>query len=288
MPTPFQHLVYADRVLRDAGLAPQFQHLLRQEIGPYLLGNTAADVQVITGASRVGTHFYRLRTDHQLLTGPQGSPVAKMLAAFGDLCPLSAAHAAFLAGYAVHLVWDEIWAWDIFVPYYRDSVRWPDRKSLFVHHNALRVWLDRQAYWELRANPQTNLWANPQTSLRTWPDLVAHLEAVAPSNWLPFAPDGALADWRDWLVAQLVDPAAVQTADVFAERLDVPVAVLNDLVAEMEAGHYDAVPGLAGALARYDAAALTRSVATLNDLLDGEAGRLGLALGIEDLGERVA
>jgi hypothetical protein len=272
VPTPFQHLVYADRVLRDPALAPHIRYLLKQEIGPYLLGNTAADVQVITGEPRVDTHFYRLRTDHRLLTGPQGSPVAKMLSTLGDLCSLSAAHTAFLAGYAVHLVWDEIWAWDIFVPYYRDSARWPDRKSLFVHHNALRVWLDRQAYRQLQ----------------TWPNLVVHLRAVTPHDWLPSAPDWALADWRDWLVTQLIDPGAVQTAEVFAERLHVPVVVLNDLVAEMEDGHYDVVPGLESALARYDAAALAQSLATLEDLLDGEPGRLELALGIADPGSRVA
>lgn len=172
-----------------------------------------------------------------------------MLATFaGASPPLSPAHAAFVAGYAVHLIWDEIWAWDVFVPYYRDNAQWPERKSFFVHHNALRVWLDRQAHARLLA----------------WPDLTSCLGDVDPNDWLPFAPDWALCRWRDWLVVQLLDPAAVQTAEVFAERLQVPVAELEALVAEMEVGSYGVVPHLFEALWDYEATALAESVHLLS------------------------
>lgn len=242
MPTPFQHLVYADLVLSHPALPSPLRRLLTAHLGPYLLGTTAADVQVITGQDRVETHFYRLST------GRDGSPVGKMLATLEPLPgPRSPEHAAFLVGYAVHLVWDEIWAWDVFVPYYRDGEHWPDRKSYFVHHNALRVWLDQKA----------------QAHLQDWAGLTACLRAPAPCDWLPFAPDWALVRWRDWLVAQLEDPSTVQTADVFAERLRVPVAALASLVSEMEAGRYDVVAGLAAALEAYEATALGESVLML-------------------------
>ncbi len=247
MPTPFQHLVYAERVLEHPVLSPQVRELLQRELGAFLLGTTAADVQAITGQPRVDTHFYRLST------GRNGAPVDKFLASLEPILAsnsLTPAHAAFAAGYAVHLVWDEIWAWDIFVPYYRDGANWPDRQSFFVHHNALRIWLDQQALSELQG----------------WADLATTLAIVDPQQWLPFAPDGALRRWRDWLVEQLMDPALVQTAQVFAERLHVPIARLDAIVAEMNARHYTVVPGLMSALAQYETAALTESVRVLGAL----------------------
>jgi len=241
VPTPFEHLVYADLVLNHPDLPAQLREFLHQEIGPFLLGTTAADVQSITGQGRVETHFYRLSQ------GRDGSPADEMLRLYQELAhpeELPSARAAFITGYLVHLAWDEIWAWDIFVPFYRDGQQWPDRKSFSVHHNALRVWLDRTAYAGLRDNTEI-------------PGL---LRETASDHWLPFAPDWALAQWRDWLAEQLEDPSLIQTVAVFAERLHVPVPRLEAIVAEMTAGTYATVPGIEAALASYRAAALAESL----------------------------
>ncbi len=165
---------------------------------------------------------------------------------------LPPARAAFITGYLVHLAWDEIWAWDIFVPFYRDGQQWPDRtttrtREFFVHHNALRVWLDRQAY----------------AGLRDRAEIPGLLRETASDHWLPFAADWALAQWRDWLVEQLEDPSLIQTAEVFAERLHIPVPRLEAIVAEMTAGDYATVPGIEAALASYETAALTESLQTV-------------------------
>ncbi len=215
-------------------------------MGPFLLGTTAADVQSITGQGRAETHFYRLSE------GRDGSPADKMVGFYQELAhpeELPPARAAFLTGYLVHLIWDEIWAWDIFVPFYRDGEQWPVRadsrvRSFFVHHNALRIWLDRKAYADLRDKA-------------AMPGL---LRETASDHWLPFAPDWALAQWRDWLVEQLEDPSLIQTAEVFAERLRVPVPRLEAIVAEMAAGDYATVPGIEAALVSYQAAALAESL----------------------------
>lgn len=249
MPTPFEHLIYADLVLNHPGLPKQLREFLHREIGPFLLGTTAADIQSITGQGRVETHFYRLSE------GRDGSPADKMIRLYQELAhpeELPPARAAFITGYLVHLAWDEIWAWDIFVPFYRDGEQWPDRansrvRSFFVHHNAMRVWLDRKAYAGLRDNAAI-------------PGL---LRETVSDHWLPFAPDWALAQWRDWLVEQLEDPSLIQTAEVFAERLHVPVPRLEAIVAEMTDGDYATVPGIEAALASYEAAALTESLQTV-------------------------
>lgn len=246
MPTPFEHLIYADLVLNHSGLPAQLREFLHREIGPFLLGSTAADIQSITGQGRVETHFYRLSE------GRDGSPADKMLRLYQELAhpeELPPARAAFITGYLVHLAWDEIWAWDIFVPFYRDGEQWPARansrtREFAVHHNALRVWLDRKAYAGLRDDAAI-------------PGL---LRETVSDHWLPFAPDWALAQWRDWLVEQLVDPSLIQTVEVFAERLHVPVTRLETIVAEMTTGDYVTVPGIEAALARYEAAALTESL----------------------------
>jgi hypothetical protein len=249
VPTPFQHLVYADRVLNHPDVPMQLRELLTQELGAFLLGTTAGDVQVMTGQRREETHFYRLSD------GRDAAPVDKMLSVYPELAhagTLSSAHAAFITGYLVHLAWDELWAWDVFVPFYRDARQWLDAtgardRALFVHHNALRVWLDRTAYADLQGNMAI-------------PDL---LEATVSDHWLPFAPDWALNQWRDWLVEQLRDSTLIQTAEVFAERLQVPLVYLEDIVDEMASGAYRTVPGIEAALAAYEAAALTASVRTV-------------------------
>jgi hypothetical protein len=108
-----------------------------------------------------------------------------------------------------------------------------------VHHNALRVVLDRRAFDRILAARGA----------------IAALRGIEPGagpiDWLPFVSDAVLREWRDWLVAQLDAPDQVATMTVFAERMGVPVERMSAQVARIEAGTYDAVPGLDAALDRY-------------------------------------
>jgi hypothetical protein len=244
VPTPFQHLLYSQRVIHAPGLPARVSHALEAERGAFLLGSTAGDVQVITGQPRVETHFYRLSEPHDR------SAAERFLLAYPELANpslMQPAHAAFLSGYLVHLVWDEVWAEDIFIPFYRDGDHWPDRKSYFVHHNALRVYLDRGAYSDLQKRE----------------GLPSLLGGAVPEGWLPFVTDAALTQWRDWLIDQLLDPARIQTVEVFARRMHVPSDRLEEIVDEMARGTYADVQGLGDALARYEAMALAESTLTL-------------------------
>lgn len=243
MPTPFQHLHYAQQILLAPGLPVWLRDLLEVESGAFLLGNTAGDVQTITGQRRVETHFYSLSDLHR---GPASDGLLIAYPSLANPWSLSSAQAAFVSGYLVHLVWDQIWADDVFIPLYRDSAIWPDWESRFIHHNALRVHLDRESYAALDRD-----------------GVAEALEGVTPAQWLPFVPDTALKEWRDWLATQLRDPSSVETAAVFAERMAVPVTALEDIVAVMVGGKYSAVPRLGEALAHYDAAGQAGSVGTL-------------------------
>ncbi len=245
MPTPFQHLVYAVRVLESPALPDAVADRIGRAYGAYLLGNTAPDVQAVTGQKRVETHFYRLPPP----THPRAGEV--MLAYYPELASpmhLPAEQAAFISGYLVHLVWDEVWAWEVFLPFYCGSVRWSDRKACSIHHNALRVVMDRQA----------------EVHLRTMPDVLPSLQGVEPHDWLPFVEDWALRRWRDWLVEQLREPHRVQTLQVFAHRLGVSEAHLAS-VAQAVARRVDAPPveGLSAALHRFEQRAQEESVLLL-------------------------
>jgi hypothetical protein len=244
VPTPFQHLIYAQRVLGAGRLPAEIVRKLDSERGAFLFGSTAGDVQVMTGQPRAETHFYRLSEPHEL---PAAERFLIACPELGDPEQLSPTHAAFVSGYLVHLAWDEAWARDIFIPCYQGGSQWPDRMAYFLHHNALRLYLDRDAYERLRDAP----------------GLVAALRGVAPDGWLPFATSSALVDWRDWLVEQLMDPAKIQTAAVFAARMKVPTKALEEVVTEIAGGTYRAVSDLGALLARYEAAALAESTHTL-------------------------
>lgn len=245
MPTPFQHLVYAQGILRDPGLPAALRAGLERHLCAFYLGNTAADVQTLTGQPRVETHFYHLSDIGSL------RPVEVLLATYPQLARpqrLPPAHAAFLSGYLAHLLWDELWAAQIFIPFYVEAPQWPDWQQRTLHHNALRVLLDRQSEAQLRAQP----------------GLSTCLQSVAPQHWLPFVADDALARWRDWLAAQLADPAKVETGAVFAGRMGVSVAEFEDIIAQVAAGRYlPPPPGLDAALAAFERSAYAATLQTL-------------------------
>src|SRR5438094_833706 len=121
MPTPFTHLAAADELLARPELAPDVKADLRAELPAFLFGNTAPDVQTISGQPREATHFFQVPL--------QGAPPAgrQMLGSFPALAAraaLPAAQAAFVAGYLAHLVFDQIWIRDIFEPFFGEAAAW--------------------------------------------------------------------------------------------------------------------------------------------------------------------
>jgi len=247
MPTPFQHLVYARDVLADARLPEAIRQAMHAHLGAFLLGNTAVDVQSLTGQPRFDTHFYHVHGDNT------ARAVETLMTTYPELenpSRLNPAHAAFVSGYVVHLAWDERWLHDIFRPFYLESDLWPDRLTRNVHHNALRVLVDRQA----------------EATLRRWPDLVPLLRSVQPDRWLPFVQPEALCRWRDWVVDQLADPEAVETAQVFAERMDISPEHFETVISAVEQNTYQPhVPGLRHALSAFETRALAESIEALKD-----------------------
>jgi hypothetical protein len=218
MPTPIMHLRLAEEVVRGNDLKRGSQLLLRQQRGPFLLGNTAPDVKAVSGQRRLETHFYSVRHN-------SGRPaVDALLSAHPVLrqpTRLAPDHAAFVAGYLAHLALDELWLEEIYLPYFAGPGVTCVARTAFAH-NVLRTWLDQRALEKLESGT------------------AAALRDAQPDHWLPFTDDAHLCAWRDWLVEQLTPGHTVATAAVFAERMGVDVEEVNAVI-DSERGMEDEV-----------------------------------------------
>ena len=208
MPTPIQHLALAEDILRGGDLSLAAQALLTAQRGPFLLGHTAPDVQTVSGQAREETHFYSIpRT-----AGPSAHET--LFATYPTLAHAEAlppAQAAFIAGYISHLLLDELWLDEIYLPYFGHQEWGTPRERSFLH-NVLRTWMDQQDLQRLDGS------------------VPAALCQAEPCGWLPFVGDEHLRAWRDWLVAQLGPGRTVQTAEVFAQRMNVSVAEMEAIL----------------------------------------------------------
>lgn len=203
MPTPFYHLKLAEEILGETSTLPGgILALLSEYRAEFLLGNTAPDVQVISGQPREATHFFTLPlrlnerlpwegllSDHAALAHP------------GQIPP---AQAAFIAGYLCHLQADYLWATDIFVPVFGMRSEWESFSRRLYLHNVLRAYMDREILPELNNGTGSSL------------------VRATPEGWLPFVQDSYLYEWRDLLTAQLMPGAKSQTVEVFARRQGIP------------------------------------------------------------------
>ena len=202
VPTPFYHLSVAEDLLEHPDLPAGARALLQAQRGAFLFGNTAPDVQVVSGQGREETHFF----DLPLRRGKQ-PPWEEMLFKYPNLGSVesnSPAQAAFLTGYLCHLQADWLWVKEIFVPVFGLRSAWENFPRRLYLHNVLRSYLDRQIYPGLTNGTCTHLWR------------------VEPAGWLPFVQDGHLRQWRNVLTDQLKPTAAAQTVEVFAARQGIP------------------------------------------------------------------
>jgi hypothetical protein len=213
MPTPVMHLALAEEILREDALSPDTRRLLIEQRGPFLLGNTAPDVQTVSGQERAETHFYHVWRPPPPDEGDR-SACESLFAAHPALARTDAlppAQAAFVAGYIAHLLLDELWLKRIFRRYFLQD--WgPLEERLFLH-NVLRTWMDRR--------DQRRLNGTVATALRE----------AEPRGWLPFVGDEPLRRWRDMLVEQFSPGHRIQTAEVFARRMGVAVQTIEHVLA---------------------------------------------------------
>ncbi len=210
MPTPFYHLNLAEDLLVHPELPATIRTLLVEQRSAFLMGNTAPDVQNISGQSRELTHFF------DLPIWPRTCPAwEKMLIQFPGLShvnAMGAAQVAFLAGYLCHLQVDWWWVLKIFAPIFGPTALWSTFSQRLFLHNVLRSYLDQDCLDRLPLGIDRSL------------------QTVIPSSWLPFVQDEYLEQMRDWLVSQLQPGASVQTVEVFAQRQGISPQAYYDLI----------------------------------------------------------
>jgi hypothetical protein len=212
MPTPFMHLALAEEVLQGDELSRTANNLLHQQRGPFLLGNTAPDVQTVSGQARIESHFYTLpRTTDR----PAHESLFTAHPALARPAELPPAQAAFVAGYITHLLLDELWLDDIFLRFFGED--WASRQQRAFIHNVLRTWADRQDRRRLNGT------------------VSAALQEAEPQRWLPFVDDANLRAWRDWLIEQLLPGQKTHTTEVFAQRMGVSTTEMEALLSSPDA-----------------------------------------------------
>ena len=88
-------------------LSSEVRNQLNKHAGAFLLGNTAPDVQVISGQAREATHFFTLP-----IQSAAAPPWEAMLFENPELMHVehfTGSRSAFLVGYLCHLQADWIW-----------------------------------------------------------------------------------------------------------------------------------------------------------------------------------
>ena len=210
MPTPFYHLSIAQDIIAHPELSPDIRRFLQEQAGPFLLGNTAPDVQVISGQSRQATHFFTV----PIQSGAQ-VPWERLLVEYPGLIhssDLQPTRAAFIAGYLCHLQADWLWVLNIFLPVFGPDQSWDTFSKRLYLHNVLRAYIDQDVVQSLSH------------------DLMNTLIPTQPSGWLPFIQDIHLNEWRDYLVYQLQPGRDVKTVEVFASRHGIEVGEFYTLI----------------------------------------------------------
>lgn len=210
MPTPFYHLNIAEEILDHPALEANAADFLRKYKAAFFLGNTAPDVQTVSGQDRRSTHFFDVP-----ITPESRNAWERMLLFFPELAcreQLKPDQAAFIAGYICHLLADWHWVQQIYMPYFYSTEVWKTPTQQSYMHNILRTHLDQQLF------PKIN------------PHMGVYFHALKPDHWLPFVDDVYLMEWKDLLLEQLAPGGEVKTSQIFAERLGVPVEKIGAFI----------------------------------------------------------
>jgi hypothetical protein len=214
VPTPFYHLSLAEELIRHPRIPTPIRQFLRTYRNEFLFGNTAPDVQVVSGQPRETTHFFDLPI--QTVDMPPWEVILVKHPLLAKTSELPATQSAFLAGYLCHLQADWLWVKDIFIPNFGFHSDWGNFRQRLYYHNVLRAYLDLKIIPGLPG------------------DAGACLRDVVPNAWLPFVDDQSLTAWRDLLARQLQPGAAVQTVEVFSSRQGISAPEYYALIASEE------------------------------------------------------
>lgn len=207
MPTPFTHIIYAQRLLTDSALPQTVRELLQAQRPAFWLGSIAADGHGLEGLKREDTHFYSYERPIEI------APARVMLDRYPQMKPSAddAARTAFVAGYIAHLALDEVWTRDMLAPHFAVGT-WGTRATRFLMLHILLIMMDER------------------DEARLHPGIADELGAAQPDGWSPFLSDGALCEWREAIHSQLIPGGTSQTMAIIAPRVQKTEAELRTIL----------------------------------------------------------
>ncbi len=171
---------------------------LYQNLPAFYLGNIAPDFQILCNLPRSESHFYPIPP------AADDDAFGNMLAKYPGLhrvTSLPREHAVFIAAYGAHLLLDLIWFHKILVPYFIKPKFLKDRAHRTFLHFTVLAYLDQLAYDSLS------------------PTVGTLLSSSIPKEWLPFAENDDLIQWRDMVANQLLPGGETETVAIFSGRL---------------------------------------------------------------------
>ena len=175
MPNPPAHLSLALQAASRVADPTIDRHL-----GSFLLGATSPDIRVITKGKRDQTHFAPLAIEH-VGTGVEG--LFQKHPFLADSSNVSDATKVFLSGYFTHLVADESWILEIYLPYFEDRQIFKDQVQAKIWDRAVQLDMDVAARGELGDMEQVK-------SLLDGSELGVEVGFISPET---------LGKWREWV-----------------------------------------------------------------------------------------
>ena len=177
MPSAATHLAASLNLLKDPALNARQRLTSAAEQGAFLFGSVSPDVRVVSGLTREETHFYNIPISSEM---PAAQALLDTHPTLADVNQLPAPHAAFIAGYLTHLIMDETWLEVVVMPHiFIDQATWNSDHPNYRLYSLLMIHLAEESARHI----------TPRT--------VKLIQACQPQNWLPFASDHNLTEWRD-------------------------------------------------------------------------------------------
>ena len=243
MPNLPTHLSLASKV------ASKIAHpTIDRHLGSFFLGSTSPDIRVITKRKRDQTHFAPLNVE-RIGTGVEG--LFQAHPALADSSRVSDATRAFLSGYFTHLVADETWILEIYLPHFDGQQIFTDHVEANICDRALQLDMDRLAREELDGMGQ----------------VCSFLAGSESDVEVDFISSETLSQWREWVTEFAAREFAWERLR-FATRRMYP-----DSTAAMEITE-EFLQDMPGSLERvYDKIPLER-IATYRDKVISESVRL--------------
>lgn len=174
MPPLYFHLAVANEAAKRIEST-----VVKNNVSSYLLGATLPDIHLITDGRREMTHFFSLNKT------PPFDSIRSLFMAHPELIKnshLDDSSRVSLAGYLSHLITDEVWITDIYLPYFG-----PDSP---LSSDPMANILDRAFQYELDCQERLNKKAMDEIKPRICERLDIKVSFIDPAN---------LMQWQDFI-----------------------------------------------------------------------------------------